>query len=323
MRIMPSGRARISARRPRALGESDRSGMWYSLDDMVRQFQYAGNGLIDTGLLVGRDEVDKPQAQFLAPILPADPLPRFNPRPSPNVTGIPNVGNPLPGSPENLGFTQYILGASNSPLYPMTQAGVLAQVASNSGVPTPSPLGFYAPIMQAFAATLLVPANPVRSFLLVYNPTQAQAQISTGTAARGMLGQIAIGPGEAYFWATAQGLGQAYQGALTGIAMFGGLPLWVWEDGGGFVNDAGFLTVPSVPPGYPTDPAGLLPGAIWSNGLFVVVVPGISPDPLAPPVYFGTPPDVLLALGGGNLPLLPPLAGSLQIWNNGGFLCVA
>lgn len=109
-RTMHSGKARISIRRPRAMGECDVCGFWHSLDDMIRQFQWAGNRLMDTGLLVGRDCLDVPQAQFRAPILPADPMPRHNSRPSYNVTNPAPIGGPLATSPENQGFTRFILG---------------------------------------------------------------------------------------------------------------------------------------------------------------------------------------------------------------------
>ena len=134
MRVMPSGRARISVRRPRAIGECDRCGFWKSLDDLRPQYQWGGNQLIDTGLLVCSDTcLDVPQPQFRSPILPPDPVPRVRPRPSPNTTFAPNTGgtgnafimgqsllggpntlgapvNPLPTSPENQGFSVYILG---------------------------------------------------------------------------------------------------------------------------------------------------------------------------------------------------------------------
>ncbi len=65
-------------------------------------------------------------------------------------------------------------------------------------------------------------------------------------------------------------------------------------------------------------------GLIWSNGALVTVVPGITPNPSAPPVFFGVvTAAALLALGGGNLPLTNPGAGSLQLWNNGGVVAVA
>lgn len=111
MRIMRAGRARISARRPSALGECDRCGFIDNLDKLMRQNQWAGNTLRDTGLLVCVECLDIPQQQYRSPILPADPFPRRNPRPSPNFTQVPgSAGQPLPTSPENQGFTIYTLG---------------------------------------------------------------------------------------------------------------------------------------------------------------------------------------------------------------------
>ncbi len=43
--------------------------------------QWAGNQLINTQLLVGEDNYDKPQEQLRTLILPADPAPLFNARP--------------------------------------------------------------------------------------------------------------------------------------------------------------------------------------------------------------------------------------------------
>jgi hypothetical protein len=313
--------------------------MWYSLDDMVRQFQWAGNRLVDTGLLVGPDEVDVPQQQFRSPILRPDPIPRVNPRPSPNVTPIPYIGQPLPTTPGNLGFTQYTLGASAASwppqLYPTTMAKVLAQVLANAGVTAPPDLVATAVFLSPAAASVpLLAANPSRTFLLVYNPTQVIPQISLGAAALGGLNNLSIGPGEAYFWSTSQGLGPAYTGALTAVTPFPTLPLWVWEDGGGageFYNDGGVLGV-TAPANYPPN-AGGLPGSIWSNGGVVSVVPdgfaiGISsiggPDGIgwtyipSSPVFFGsiTPPQLLL-LGGYGLPLSDPQVLN-QLWNSGG-----
>jgi hypothetical protein len=89
-----------------------------------------------------------------------------------------------------------------------------------------------------------------------------------------------------------------------------------------FVNDGGVLQM-TLPWDYPTSPAGLLPGAVWFNGGTVAVVPGVTPNPSAPPVYFSTiTVPGLLALGGGDLPLSDP-ANSGQLWNNGGMICVS
>jgi hypothetical protein len=85
--------------------------MWYSLSDMRRQLRWSGNKLVDTGLLVGPDQLDKPQEQFRTIILPPDPRPRINPRPSPNITPVTSaIGQPKPTSPENGGFTVFTLG---------------------------------------------------------------------------------------------------------------------------------------------------------------------------------------------------------------------
>lgn len=130
-RPMRSGRARISLRHPQAMGECDRCGFWRNLDGLTRQFQWAGNNLTDTGMLVCQDTcLDVPQNQFRSPILPADPMPRINPRPSPNVTQVPtSIGQPLATSPENQGFTVYTLGitiagtSSNVPIPPSGGSG--------------------------------------------------------------------------------------------------------------------------------------------------------------------------------------------------------
>lgn len=116
MRAMRSGRARISLRNPTAMAVCDRSGLWYSLDSMVRQMEWSGNTLIDTGLLVGYDQVDKPQDQYRTPILPPDPYPRINPRPATDVTPVPAaIGQPLPTTPSNQGFTVFQLGLTVPP----------------------------------------------------------------------------------------------------------------------------------------------------------------------------------------------------------------
>ncbi|MBU9147490.1 hypothetical protein KTD26_34075, partial [Burkholderia multivorans] len=90
-----------------------------------------------------------------------------------------------------------------------------------------------------------------------------------------------------------------------------------------FVNNGGVLTL-GFPLTYPTSPAGLAPGSVWWNGGVISVVPGVTPDPSAPPLYFiYTFPPQLLALGGGNLPLSNPGPGTGQLWNDGGVVAIA
>ena len=90
-----------------------------------------------------------------------------------------------------------------------------------------------------------------------------------------------------------------------------------------FFNDGGVLTMPFAFT-YPTSPVGLAPGAVYWNGGLISVVPGVTPNPSAPPLYFDTTfPLELLALGGGNLPLTPPATGTGQLWNNFGAISIA
>ncbi|MCM2546203.1 hypothetical protein ACVCII_03990 [Burkholderia glumae] len=89
-----------------------------------------------------------------------------------------------------------------------------------------------------------------------------------------------------------------------------------------FINNGGVLTM-NYPLTYPTSPTGLAAGAVWWNGGVISVIPGITPDPSAPPLFFSsTFPPQLLALGGGNLPLTNP-GVSGQLWNDGGVVAIA
>ena len=259
---------------------------------LQKQFQWRGNSLADTGLLVCKDCLDFPQDQFRNPILPADPRPIINPRPSPNVTPIPILGQPLPASPQNLGFTVYNLGASGQPgTYPATQASALASVLANAGVSAPSGLGAFTQIMPASVSKWLLAPDDTRTFLLIYNPNVVPVQFAlSATAVLGTITNLTIGPGEAFFWSTAQGLGTVYQGSIAAISQYGGnLPLWFWaDDEGGFWNDGGVMAFIDAGDalGWPTNDTGLVPGALWNNGLTLAVVPGGSATG-APPVYFG------------------------------------
>jgi hypothetical protein len=88
-------------------------------------------------------------------------------------------------------------------------------------------------------------------------------------------------------------------------------------------NDNGVLTLFPDYMTFPLDPLGLDPGSLWSNGLAVSVVPGVTPYALAEPLFFNRMAgDYLLALGGGNLPTAPPLIAG-QLWNNGGLVSIS
>lgn len=88
-------------------------------------------------------------------------------------------------------------------------------------------------------------------------------------------------------------------------------------------NNGGALALVTAA-GFPTDPTGLAPGAVWNNGLEVAIVPGVVPPPVAIARYFpGITALQLLQIGGGSFPLVPQVAGSGQLWNNGGGIGVS
>ena len=101
------GRARVSARSPRAAGQCDRCGFVYNHSDLRWQFDYAGAGLINKRMLVCRRCEDLPQNQLRSIVVPADPMPIQNPR-VPNyadaasntrVTSGQNTTDPVTGIP--------------------------------------------------------------------------------------------------------------------------------------------------------------------------------------------------------------------------------
>lgn len=78
-----SGRARTSARNPRAFGVCDRCSLWYNHQNLKWQYDWAGASLINKRILVCDTCYDTPQNQLRAIVLPADPVPIVNPRVEP------------------------------------------------------------------------------------------------------------------------------------------------------------------------------------------------------------------------------------------------
>ena len=76
------GRARASHLNPNAKGQCDTCGFWFQRSILSSQYQWAGASLLDTGSLVCRSCEDIPQQQYRSIILPADPLPVVDARPS-------------------------------------------------------------------------------------------------------------------------------------------------------------------------------------------------------------------------------------------------
>ena len=75
-----SGRARTSATNPRAHAICDRCGFRYNHVDLKWQYDWAGASLINKRILVCDTCYDKPQEQLRAIVVPADPMPIYNPR---------------------------------------------------------------------------------------------------------------------------------------------------------------------------------------------------------------------------------------------------
>lgn len=268
-------------------------------------------------ILVCRECLDIPQSQLRPIVLPPDPVPIFNPRPEAYTQ-----------DDNQQGFSLESIWPDTVPTAP-NKATVLAQLALLTGIPVPytTLIDRSITITTPTVAQSLLAPNPTRSWLAIYNPMNPPFGFSKGVAAFNRPpSTIVNGVGDAWFWATAQGNAPVYQGAMTAVGNIAGQQVWCWEAPQyplGFINDGGALQLVTLT-GYPTSPIGLPAGSVWNNGLLVCVVPGIVPNPAAPPIYFGNVgASYLLGLGGGNLPLNNPGAGSKQLWNDGGMVAIA
>lgn len=87
----PTGRGRVSQRRPSALAVCDLCGFTYNRTDLTWQYQWSGTKLQNLRLLVcTRTCVDVPQAALKTIIIPPDPLPVLNPRPEQYAVTVPS-----------------------------------------------------------------------------------------------------------------------------------------------------------------------------------------------------------------------------------------
>jgi hypothetical protein len=86
----PSGRAKVSARSPRALGVCDSCGFTYNLVDLRPRQQWTGMKIQTFNQLVCRTCWDIPQPQLRTIIIPPDPIPVYNPRPERYTSEVPS-----------------------------------------------------------------------------------------------------------------------------------------------------------------------------------------------------------------------------------------
>lgn len=85
-----SGRAWASAFRPEAQGVCDRCGFRYLLSRMQWQFDYLGNRLQNTRLIVCDRCLDVPHVMTVPVVVPPDPVPVRNPRPDDYALSLSN-----------------------------------------------------------------------------------------------------------------------------------------------------------------------------------------------------------------------------------------
>lgn len=293
-----TGYARVNARSPSAFAICDRCGFRYNRTDLVWQLDWAGAQIQNKRILVcTRTCLDIPQEQLRAYALPPDPLPVPYPRPdtSNQQTGLLGLGNDggvlYLTSPRGCGYP--VTDAFLAPGMVWSQASLLTGYTTISVVPGGVP-DTSIPDMFFGVVTYLDLLNYGGSNLPTSPPPDGSNQL----------------------W---------NNGGLVCVAMpilppIPPIPPFVAE----FWNDGGVLAFPSADDaaGWPTFPPMTL-GAVWNNGLVVGISGGITPDPSAPPLFFGvvTPPE-LLALGGGNLPLFNPGVVN-QLWNNGGEVAIS
>ena len=231
-----TGHARVSARSPQAWGICDRDGQRYLRSELTEQYEWQGRQLTNLHILVCRRCYDVPQPQLYQYAPPPDPVPVYQARPD----LFPTAGN--------MGFTPYNLfnmlaqpggspGFSPFTPWPTTKANALAALAAQSGVAQPLGVFDWSQTPAANVVITILPANPNRSWVAIYSPGGFFV-FSTGTALIGSQTSTFIDPGEAWFWATAQGKGAPWNGAITAISLKAGSPLWAWDStGADFVYD--------------------------------------------------------------------------------------
>lgn len=132
---------------------------------------------------------------------------------------------------------------------------------------------------------------------------------------------VTMTDGQIYEFLTYQGIPPGLPGYPVPYPPSPGFGTPITANIGTLINNGGVVnTVATI---FPITSMDLPAGAVWSNGGEVDIVPGATPNPLAPAVFFDQITTLgLLALGGGNLPLTDPqTVGAL--WNNGGVLNVS
>lgn len=336
-----AGHARVSTIAPEGMVECDRCREWLNRSQVTWQYYWRGPALANSGLLVCRRKcLDEPNEQFRTLILPGDPRPFQNPRVSPNITAPrwldalvdPATQTSPAATPGNFGFVGYPLGSIDDLTYPTTKLATLNALSAANGVSTPFTIVDKSIVFtSASVSQSVMGANSSRTWLAAYSPAQPYAVISTTTAILGATGTVLpIGPSQAWFQALALGNGAAYQGALTAAGLTAGMNLFAWEAPGadadlGLYNNGGMIGIDAVgAPYFPTSSAGLSPGAFYSNGGELSVVPGYTVTALAVPLTWPISAFYLATFGGGtSLAAVGGTPGDNTLWSNGGAVAIS
>ncbi len=91
MRVRNHGKyTHMRKNNPRAIARCDYSGFMVAFNTLKDQYQYRGQGLVNTGYKVDPHFWDEPNPQDLTPLIKADPVPLVKPRPD-NIIDNPSA----------------------------------------------------------------------------------------------------------------------------------------------------------------------------------------------------------------------------------------
>lgn len=188
-----SGRARTSARNPRAFGVCDRCSLWYNHYELSWQYDWAGASLINKRILVCDICYDTPQNQLRAIIIPADPLPIVNARVEPyqwdeidrrQLSGF-NTTSPTTGIPIQQGNTRAT-----------TVPGDTVTTTSTSGNGTTATVTFSAsvvyPVGTAVTISGVAPAGYNGTFSVTASSAGSVSFLNSTTGAQTVAGTLIV-----------------------------------------------------------------------------------------------------------------------------------
>lgn len=133
---------RINPKYPDALGQCDESGLTFNHKDLVKQYQWRGNNLVWSGLMVGKPYLDIPNEQNRPPLVKDDPRVVTNPRPPVPYTD--------PEFPVVEGFPEILTELEEESFYSDNEPPMYVLPYSNVPIPgwhDPSPVPPYAQLV--------------------------------------------------------------------------------------------------------------------------------------------------------------------------------